>query len=177
MTATFPTTPRVAYPVVKIPSFANLAIDYGNKVQQRISLGGCQYRFKVHFKTLSQDDMQTVLNFFVARRGNYESFYFQNAQEAFGSRKWKANTAYVAGDIVRPVTATGRSYKCTTAGTSHNTTEPTWGTTVNGTTADNGVTWTENTYLVTFAQGVAEIEYFTERLANYQDIELVEVSA
>ena len=64
---------------------------------------------------------------------------------------WAINTAYTLGDIVKPTTYTSsvpaegsrHSYKCTTAGTSGGT-EPTWGTTNGGTTADGAGTlvWT-----------------------------------
>lgn len=53
---------------------------------------------------------------------------------------WVASTAYVVGDIVRPTVNNGYFYKCTTAGTSGSS-EPTWGTTVGGTTSDTAV-WT-----------------------------------
>jgi hypothetical protein len=56
--------------------------------------------------------------------------------------RWKASTAYVVGDLVRPTTlppgvTTSRVYRCTTAGTSHSA-EPTWLTTVGGTTSEGG---------------------------------------
>lgn len=56
---------------------------------------------------------------------------------------WKASTVYAVGDEVHPTTNNGYYYKCSTAGTSH-TTEPTWGTTVGGTTSEGGgtVVWT-----------------------------------
>lgn len=54
---------------------------------------------------------------------------------------WVANTAYSLGDIVRPTAANGFLYECVTAGTSHATTEPTWGTTLGAATADNTVSW------------------------------------
>jgi hypothetical protein len=60
---------------------------------------------------------------------------------------WQANHAYSLG--ARCVATTGkgttersRVYECTTGGTSHATTEPTWDTTVGNTTADGTVTWT-----------------------------------
>lgn len=58
---------------------------------------------------------------------------------------WVANTAYAVGDIVRPTSsssAAGASdwFICTTAGTSHASTEPTWPT--SSTVADGTVTWT-----------------------------------
>ena len=57
---------------------------------------------------------------------------------------WAANTAYTAGDVMKPTTYAAHSYKCTTAGTSAAVTEPTWGTTNGGTTADGAGTlvWT-----------------------------------
>ena len=68
---------------------------------------------------------------------------------------WAANTAYVStsnggrGDYVRqlaaPAVNSERVFRCTTSGTSHLTTEPTWTLTKNATTADNTVVWTECT--------------------------------
>jgi len=55
---------------------------------------------------------------------------------------WVANTAYSLTDVVVGSTNDKRRYICTTAGTSHATTEPTWDTDIGDTTADNTVTWT-----------------------------------
>jgi len=55
---------------------------------------------------------------------------------------WVANTAYVLGETVKPTTDNNHIYECTTAGTSHATTEPTWTTTEGGTNSDGTVTWT-----------------------------------
>lgn len=57
---------------------------------------------------------------------------------------WVANTAYVLGDIVVPTSGkeNGYSYICTTAGTSHAATEPTWPTTIGGTVSDGTAVWT-----------------------------------
>ena len=57
------------------------------------------------------------------------------------STTWAASTAYTVGDTIRPTTPNSRVFKCTTAGTSGGT-EPTWNTTVSGTTNDNTVVWT-----------------------------------
>lgn len=54
---------------------------------------------------------------------------------------WAANTAYSLGNFVKPSTTNGYVYECVAAGTSHATTEPTWGTTLGGNTTDNTVTW------------------------------------
>jgi len=71
---------------------------------------------------------------------------------------WAAATAYVLGEVVKPTTYASHSYKCTTAGTSAAVTEPTWGTTNGGTTADGTGTlvWTcfdPKTYQVKAPQG------------------------
>jgi hypothetical protein len=70
---------------------------------------------------------------------------------------WTANTPYTIGDIVKPTSYASHCYKCTTAGTSHATDEPTWGTTNGGTTTDSGtLVWTcfdTKTYQVVASQG------------------------
>ncbi len=58
---------------------------------------------------------------------------------------WIKGTVYAEDDVVRPTTLakfTGYTYICTTAGTSHAETEPTWPTDEDGTVADGTVTWT-----------------------------------
>lgn len=54
---------------------------------------------------------------------------------------WASATAYTLGDYVEPTTPNDYIYECTTAGTSGGS-EPTWGTTEGGTTADGTVIWT-----------------------------------
>ena len=66
---------------------------------------------------------------------------------------WEAATAYTAGagsalfSFVVPTAAHTVCFECTTAGTSHATTEPTWDTTVGNTTNDGTVVWTCRAYL------------------------------
>ena len=55
---------------------------------------------------------------------------------------WAANTAKALSDDVVPTTANSFYYTCTTAGTTHAATEPTWPTTLASTVADNTVVWT-----------------------------------
>lgn len=54
---------------------------------------------------------------------------------------WAASTAYSLGDSIIPTSPNGYRYEVTTAGTS-NSSEPTWGTILNGTTSDGSVVWT-----------------------------------
>jgi len=58
---------------------------------------------------------------------------------------WVKGTIYAEDAVVRPTTLakfTGYTYICTTAGTSHADTEPTWPTTASSTVVDGTVTWT-----------------------------------
>ena len=61
---------------------------------------------------------------------------------------WVADTSYDLGDFIIPTTPNGKRYECTTAGTSAAVTEPTWGTTIGGTTSDGAGTlvWTCRQY-------------------------------
>lgn len=56
---------------------------------------------------------------------------------------WAANTPYAAGKLVEPTTPNTYVYRCTTAGTSHPTTEPVWPTgAIGDTIVDGTVVWT-----------------------------------
>ena len=57
---------------------------------------------------------------------------------------WVAATVYALGAVVVPTAGleNGFRYECTTAGTSHATTEPTWKTTEGETNTDGTVVWT-----------------------------------
>ena len=57
---------------------------------------------------------------------------------------WVANKAYVENQYISPTTPNGHRYKCTTAGVSHATDEPTWPTAIGGTVPDNTAIWTED---------------------------------
>ncbi len=72
-------------------------------------------------------------------------------------------TAYALGDVIKPTTYASHAYKCTTAGTSHANTEPTWGTTNGGTTTDGTAVFTcfdPKTYQVKAPQG-STVPYVT----------------
>jgi hypothetical protein len=121
------------------------------------------------------------MSFFEARKGAFEAFYFQNPEEAYRPTKWTPSTAYLTGAIIRPTVINDRSYKATTGGISHASSQPTWPTGVNGTvtdgTAPNQITWTENTYLVTFAEDTLNAEYFSYTLYTLGEVRLIQVSA
>jgi hypothetical protein len=95
---------------------------------------------------------------------------------------WVQNTTYSLGDVVKASTYNSHSYKCTTAGTSHATTEPTWSTTNGATQTDGTVTWTvydSKTYQVKAPQG-STVPYCTfgllteSPIGTFADFEAIE---
>ncbi len=163
------------YSVIRTPVFKTHIVTYGNNVEQRNAcLDEPYHKITFLFNTKSLDDADLIYAFFIARKGSYESFYLQNHEEAYRNKTWKASTSYAAGDIVRPVTANGRSYKCTTAGISY-TSEPSWPTTYHGTVTDNSVTWRENSYRVRFEEDMINLEAFFFTLYTLGRITFIEV--
>lgn len=55
--------------------------------------------------------------------------------------EWQISRVYALNDVVSPSAFDKRRYTCTTAGTAGGS-EPTWTTTIDGTTADNTAVWT-----------------------------------
>lgn len=166
------------YSVIKIPQYETRIIGYGGKTEQRLSMqDDPRLSLKLKFELLIPSDLDLIEAFFRTCKGAYTAFYLPAPDEIYGDKIWKANTAYTANQIIRPTTVNSHSYKCTTAGTSHASTEPTWTTTINGTNSDGTVTWTENTYTVRFAEDVINIDWFTYALYNLGEIEFLEVTA
>jgi len=92
------------------------------------------------------------------------------------------NTVYAVGDVVKPTTYASHSYKCTTAGTSHAATEPTWTTTNGNTTTDGTAVFTcydSKTYQVKSPQG-SSVPYVTfgllteSPIGTFADFEAIE---
>lgn len=174
----YPVFPSVlnSYPTIKTPVFRTRIISYGNKAEQRLAMDSeARNKLQVSYKLLTPADAEAIRRFFIARKGAFEAFWFTDVAEAYGAPARQASTAYSAGDIVRPETANGRSYRCTTAGTSGSGT-PTWPTTEGGTVVDGGVTWTENSYLVRFEDDLINLEYFSYQLWNLGELKLIEVA-
>ena len=76
---------------------------------------------------------------------------------------WQASTAYSWGAFVWPTTFNGYKYVCTTAGTSHATTEPTWPTTL-------GQTVTDGTTLVWTCHSVEAVVTFSTIPTEHEEI-------
>lgn len=83
------------------------------------------------------------------RRLGSSGMYGGNCRVRLDPPEWEALTPYTqrlegdaaTGSVVKPSALNNRQFKCTTAGTS-DVTEPTWNTTIGGTTADGSVVWT-----------------------------------
>jgi hypothetical protein len=178
--ATFPLTVRFES-IVRIPHFDTRTTPFGGKSRQRVSLGSAPW-YEIVGKIDPYTDpavADTLMAFFEARKGSFEAFYFQNVEEAWRPVPWLPLTTYPVNAIVRPVTATDRSYKATVGGIS-SAAEPTWPITVNGTVSDgsspNVITWRENTYLVTFSDDILNAEYVEEMLYSFGEIRFIEAS-
>ena len=166
------------YGCLRIPMYDTTVVGYGGRTEQRrANLATAYHKFVVRIQVRPRAVADQIFAFFVARKGGYEAFYLQNSEEAYGDRAWVANTVYAAGAIVRPTSANGRSYKCTTAGTSHGSTQPTWPTTYHGTVSDNGIVWTENSYLVRFEEDALNMAGVFSTLYDLGEITLIEVPA
>lgn len=178
MPATFPLNIPYAYSLVRIPNFRTVAIGYGNKIEQRLATQeDPQHLIKAKFASYIVPEMaDEIYAFFMARKGAYEAFYLRNPEEAYRNVKWRSNYSYALNAIVRPVTANGRSYIVTVPGIS-GAVEPAWPTTPNGTVADGGVTWKENSYLVRFKEDLANFEYFAQQFYRIGEIDFLEVNS
>lgn len=85
---------------------------------------------------------------------------------------WKVATAYTVrppfdaalGSVVKPTVFNNRHYKCTVAGTSHATTEPTWPLRIGATVVDNTATWEAFQALRVFGSvsSVLDTRFFTD---------------
>uniref|UniRef100_A0A6M3JEC7 DUF2460 domain-containing protein n=1 Tax=viral metagenome TaxID=1070528 RepID=A0A6M3JEC7_9ZZZZ len=74
--ATFPSiTPQ--YPFVEVTQYGNLVNDIWGKEKRR-NLWGPKKGFHLKYDHISLSDARSIVEFFNARRGNYESFTWTN---------------------------------------------------------------------------------------------------
>lgn len=73
----FPEVPNLMFPVIILPSFEVSKISYVNGSEQRI-LGTDEEKsnIKLRYRLLSQSDRNLIYNFFLARKGQTETFYW-----------------------------------------------------------------------------------------------------
>lgn len=69
------------YSMFRIPQFRTHVIGYGGKVEQRIALDNSpRWSFKIRWKILNETKAGRVLDFFLAMRGAFEAFYWDNPE-------------------------------------------------------------------------------------------------
>jgi len=177
---TFPTDVVPMFPIGVDFSFSdNIALSYGGKNRQSISRSSTPITmFTLKFGTHQSTDKQKIISFLKSRKGNYEAFYFRNREEIYNPAfVWLANHVYAENDITIPTTSNGHSYKCTTAGTSHATTQPVWTTGDNAVQpTDGNVVWTENAYIVALRDEKFGFKYIHHQLYESGEITLIETS-
>lgn len=72
-----------SYSVHKIPHFKTNIITYETGVEQRISRWATdRKRFKIHFDAIIKASADTILNFFIARKGAFEAFLWTNPEDS-----------------------------------------------------------------------------------------------
>lgn len=164
---TFPSvSPSLSF--FETTEFATQVIGYKNKVEQRIQLNsGERWRFRLQWRTLSEQDKQTIQQFFLARRGRFESFTFNhpNPSQVIGSDSlnYTCIKTHTAASTNKPVT--GASYATYWAQS-----------------GNRGITWASGDkykyeFIVRFKEDANNFEYFVYRLWRCNEIELIEVSA
>ena len=93
-------------------------------------------------KATSLGDAVTI-NGFVGKFAGFNMYLSHNVVSIDNTTTtWAVATAYALGDKVIPTTPNTYWYECTTAGTSHAATEPTWKTTEGETNTDGTAVWT-----------------------------------
>lgn len=70
------------YNLIEIPMFSTLLVTFSNsRIEQRKALqNGVRWGFKCSWTALSIQEKETIQQFFLARKGNFESFFFYHPQ-------------------------------------------------------------------------------------------------
>jgi hypothetical protein len=79
---TFPNTPQ-AYPFIRTPAFVVDVVNYENQKEQRLLRTPTpRYRYVANWPAITPDEKRLVLDFFVARQGNFEAFDYPDPDPA-----------------------------------------------------------------------------------------------
>lgn len=154
--------------LIEIPRFDNTIIKYSNKVEQRISKSNAEeWKFILKYPSLTNSDKNTIQQFFLAKKGNYESFTFNHPlpSETIGTDglNYRCILTHTAAADNRPIT--GASW------------ETYWE--LGG---SQGILWTagdkyKKNFTVRFEQPLLNFEYFHYLLWRCNTVELLEVAA
>ena len=167
MPATFPaTSPTPSF--FETPIFNTQIITYNNKNQQRIQRNSVeQWKFQAWWKVLSLANKEAIQQFFLARKGRFESFTLIHPQPSqiigTDALNYTCKLTHTAASGNRPTT--GGSY-----------------TTYWNQTGNKGITWVSGykykyDFLVTFMEDMANFEYWQYMLWRLNTIEFLEVAA
>lgn len=165
--ATFPSIQGFpSYPFIEIPKFNTNIIKYQNNVEQRIAnFNTPQWSFKVRFPGISDSDKYVIQDFFIARKGAYESFTFINPDppQIIGSdsENYTAKLSHIAAASNYPITGENWETYWTKVGS-------------------KGIAWVSGRYYiysetVRFALDMYNFEGFSYRLWRLEEIELIQV--
>lgn len=81
--ATFPTDPGIRFPFNTVPSFKTSVTAFGGKIEQRTAnIASAVNSFYFTFDFLTDAQRQTILDFFIARYGAYETFNLTNPEDS-----------------------------------------------------------------------------------------------
>lgn len=165
-----PTFPSISpsYNFIEIPIFRTNIIEYGNKIEQRVSMdAGVRWKFTLHWPTLSDTNKNTIQQFFIARKGRYESFVLNHPRpsQVIGtdSLNYTCKKTHVATSDTLPTTGGDYATYWTQTG-------------------DRGIVHAVDDrylyeFLVRFEGDTANFDYFTWLLWRYNSVKVIEVAA
>ena len=137
-----------------------------DKLIELIGYTGCDARID------SDNHISIFMTFARAWQADF-NYYANEIVKPTLPSDWVANTAYSLNNRVKPTKQNGYWYVCTTAGTSHATTEPTWPTLDDETVTDGTVVWTCRDSNYIFTCTTAGVSDSTEPVWRYKDEEQI----
>ena len=77
--ATYPTDPKIQFPINKTPIWDTSIVKYkGMSEKRKANFSAERWEFNFSYRSLTSTEKNTILNFYMARYGSYESFTFVN---------------------------------------------------------------------------------------------------
>ena len=164
---TLPVFPDISpnYTFEESLQFSTTIIGYGELNEQRISGSSTpKSEFKLTWTTLSNQDKETLQQFFLDRKGSYELFTFNHIlpSQVIGSNgaNYTCIKTHISSTDNKPITGASWSLNWEQAGF-------------------NGIEWENNHFYkydfnVRFKEDIGNFGAFNQNLWNYNNIELIE---
>ena len=154
------------YVCTDIPMFSNLKVSFNEKtgIEQRLALNeNVRWKFKIHYTVLSNQNKETLQQFFIARKGSYGAFtwyHFQPSQVVLDGINYTCIKTHISSTDNKPITGASWSLNWEQAGF-------------------NGIEWENNHFYkydfnVRFKEDIGNFGAFNQNLWNYNNIELIE---